>query len=84
MKVENIGSNRTEITTSKYKILVSYSTPVAAFDFDKLEFYMTSQYWSITTSKHINQWLDNNRMGSWSRLPVIEKEQAFIDDLLEN
>ena len=31
MKIRNLGPNQTEIETSKATILVSYSTPVAAY-----------------------------------------------------
>lgn len=72
MKVENIGSNMTEVKTKKGTILVSYSTPVAARINGK--YYRTSKKWSSTTSKHINQWLDGAK--------AEEKPQSFFDNLL--
>jgi hypothetical protein len=74
MKVTNIGSNMTEIRCGGYTILVSYETPVAAFDSNG--FYKTSKYHSNTTSKHINKWLDGVE-------GVQERPQEFFDNLLE-
>lgn len=74
MKVKNIGSNKTEITRSDGTvILVSYSTPVAACIPGK-GFIRTSTKHSVTTSKHINQWLD----GAKAR----EVPQADLDELI--
>ena len=58
MKVKNSGSNQTEVSTEKAKILVSYSTPVAACMNDGSGFIRTSKKWSVTTSRHINKWLE--------------------------
>lgn len=55
MKLNQIGSNQTEIELNGATVLFSYKTPVAANKDGK--FYRTSQHWSTTTSKHINQWL---------------------------
>ena len=57
MKLKNIGSNQTQITTANGNtILFSYSTPVAANLHDG-GFIRTATKYSRTTSKHINQWL---------------------------
>jgi hypothetical protein len=56
MKVTSIGNNKTEfVTSSGCVVLVSYSTPVACLENGK--FYRTEEKFSVTTSKHINQWL---------------------------
>lgn len=83
MKVESIGQNKTEITTSQYKILVSYATPVIALDYDKQVFYKTNKFWSVTTSRHINQWLNDNRIGCMGNYPIKDVEQSFLDDILD-
>ena len=57
MKVKNIGSNMTEIEVGDYTILVSYQTPVACFISGR-GYVRTSQKFSVTTSRHINKWLD--------------------------
>lgn len=73
MKVQNIGSNQTQIETSKATVLVSYSTPVAANVDGK--FYRTAEHFSRTTSKHINQWL----AGATAEI----MPQSFFDTLLD-
>lgn len=59
MKLRQIGSNQTEIVLNGNTILFSYQTPVAAFC-NGDGFYKTSQYYSVTTSRHINAWLRDN------------------------
>ena len=73
MKVRSIGSNVTEVETDKATILVSYSTPVAACLKDGSGFYRTSKRFSVTTSRHINQWLHGAN--------ATEREQSFFDEL---
>ncbi len=59
MKLIPLGSNKNEVDLGNgIKVLFSYQTPVA---FSKLTpeglvRYKTSEYFSRTTSKHINQW----------------------------
>ena len=55
MQLTPIAPNQTEIETSQARILFSYRTPVAAYIFGE-GFVKTEQYWSVTTSKHINKW----------------------------
>jgi hypothetical protein len=55
MQLTQIASNMTEVETSEARILFSYRTPVAAYIFGE-GFVKTEQYWSVTTSKHINKW----------------------------
>ena len=54
MQLTPIASNMTEVETSEARILFSYRTPVAAYIFGE-GFVKTEQYWSVTTSKHINK-----------------------------
>jgi hypothetical protein len=58
MKIRNIGSNMTEVRTADHTILFSYETPVACFDNTAAAYYRTKQKFSVTTSRHINKWLD--------------------------
>ena len=74
MKVRNIGSNVTEVETEKATILVSYRTPVACCMNDGTGFFRTNKKWSVTTSKHINKWLEGAN--------AIEKDQSFFDNIL--
>jgi hypothetical protein len=72
MKLKAIGSNMTEIESNGNHILFSYSTPVAAQTCTG--FYRTSKKWSVTTSKHINKWLDG--------AVATEKPQEYFDNLI--
>jgi hypothetical protein len=77
MKLRQIASNMTEVTTEKGQILFSYETPVAALlaDDDNGDTVVkTSHKWSVTTSRHINKWLDG--------LTAAERPQAFFDNLV--
>lgn len=56
MKIKSIGLNKTLVSFKDCEILVSYETPVAGFT-DKLGYFKTSEFHSMTTSKHINQYL---------------------------
>jgi hypothetical protein len=72
MKLKTIGSNQTQLETDRGVVFFSYNTPVAAC-IDGV-FYRTSHKWSVTTSKHINQWLD----GARAEL----RDQAFFNSLV--
>ena len=57
MKINNLGSNMTELATnSGAVILFSYSTPVAAM-LPSGKYVKTSEWYSQTTTHHINKWL---------------------------
>ena len=56
MKISNVGSNMTQLTIDGAVVLFSYETPVAAC-IDG-EYVRTSKKWSVTTSRHINKWLN--------------------------
>lgn len=56
MKLRHIGSNQTEVDIGNATVLFSYNTPVAANKDGR--FYRTAEHHSVTTSKHINKWLD--------------------------
>ena len=56
MKLKNIGSNQTELDLGFAQVFFSYETPVAACLTDGT-LVRTEQWYSATTSKHINKWL---------------------------
>ena len=60
MQLTPIASNMTEVETSEARILFSYRTPVAAYVFGE-GFVRTEKWWSVTTSRHINKWLDGSQ-----------------------
>ena len=58
MKLKTLGKNQTEVTLpSGSVVFFSYNTPVAA-RLAQGGFVRTSKKWSVTTSRHINQWLN--------------------------
>ena len=57
MKINNVGSNMTELSTnSGAVILFSYSTPVAAL-LPSGQYVRTEKKYSATTTRHVNKWL---------------------------
>jgi len=81
MKIKSLGLNKTELELKDLSILVSYSTPVAAIRYNGKGAIKTNKFWSSTTSKHINQWLESK--GYNPRIvPTIDQE--FLDNLLED
>lgn len=78
MKIKSIGSNQTEVTLpSGIVVLVSYSTPVAAFIPGK-GIARTETSHSATTTRHINKWIKNN----YPRATVTLTPQKFLSDLI--
>jgi hypothetical protein len=74
MKLSQIGSNQTEITTARgNRVLYSYETPVAAWT--EQGAVRTEEKFSVTTSKHINKYLGGKDIGK----PV---PQAWIESLV--
>jgi len=59
----------TEIENNGIRILFSYKTPVAAYASGF--HFKTSKYWSRTTTRHINQWLNG--------ASAMERPQEFFD-----
>ena len=69
--------NLTAITHNKLQILISYSTPVAVWDGSTL--FRTEQRYSVTTSKHINFYL-NTLLKAGHKVEVVTVPQRVIDD----
>ena len=76
MQLTPIASNMTEVETSEARILFSYRTPVAAYVFGE-GYVRTEKWWSVTTSRHINKWLDL-RQGETAK----EVSQTYLDKLV--
>ena len=74
LKLKPIASNMNLIDTPDYLVLFSYSTPVACYDKNSLDYYCTAKKWSMTTSRHINKWLDG--------VKAVEQPQEYFDNLL--
>ena len=90
MKVKSIGSNKTELELKDILILISYETPVAAIRYNGSDGLMpwqssgaikTNQYFSNTTSKHINTWLKDH---GYNPSKVGTMSQSWFNQLLED
>lgn len=58
MRLVQLGSNKTEIIYhTGLRVLFSYDTPVAA-ELANGKILRTDKKYGVTTSKHINQWLE--------------------------
>ncbi len=81
MRLTPIGSNKTQVTfdlsSGPMDILFSYKTPVAA-RLPSGRFLRTKQKYSITTTKHINQWLKANNAVNIDAVP-----QSRIEELVQ-
>ena len=74
MKLTPIAANQNEVELNNgTQIFFSYKTPVAAYLPEK-GYVRTDKFWSVTTSRHINKWLQgvNN---------VSEIDQSILDNL---
>ena len=76
MKLFPIATNQTEVETADARIFFSYRTPVAAYIFGR-GFVRTENFYSTTTSRHINKWI-----GVDSKTDTTEKvSQDFLTSL---
>ena len=66
MKIKSIGINKTELHLKDVTLLISYETSVALIRYPGGAI-KTAEYWSNTTSKHINQWLRDNGFITWDK-----------------
>jgi len=74
LKLTPIAANQNEVElTNGTQVFFSYKTPVAAYLPEK-GYVRTDKFWSVTTSRHINKWLQgvNN---------VSEIDQSILDNL---
>ena len=65
------NTHATQIEYGDRNVLVSYSTPVAVKFQNGQRLVKTSQYFSKTTSRHVNKWVDENG-GNAETLPHAE------------
>lgn len=69
--------NLTAITHNGLQILISYTTPVAIWDGSTL--FRTEQRYSVTTSKHINFYL-NTLLKAGHEVEVVTVPQQWVQD----
>ena len=82
MQLTPIASNMTEVETSKARVLFSYRTPVAAYVFGR-GYVKTEKWYSVTTTRHINKWI-NMDMPTSGYIAVTTEEvaQTYLDNLV--
>ena len=82
MQLTPIASNMTEVETKEARILFSYKTPVAAYVFGR-GYVKTDKFWSVTTSRHINKWIEMDMPISGYIAVTTEKvAQTYLDNLV--
>jgi len=76
MKLQSFAANRTLLIFNRgiTEILFSYETPVAGYS-NKLGYIKTDEWYSQTTTRHINKYLGDRKHTVVS--------QSVIDDLLK-
>ena len=73
MILNPVGSNMNEVVIEGKYILFSYKTPVAGWD--ESGAFRSGDFFSVTTSKHINKYLGGKDVGR--KVP-----QSFIEGLV--
>ena len=73
MKLKPVGSNMNEIEVDGKSILFSYKTPVAGWDDEGA--FRSEDWFSMTTTKHINKYLGGKDVGR--KVP-----QSYIEGLV--
>lgn len=74
MNLIPLGNNINEIVIGNRSVLFSYKTPVA-LHIEGMGYIVTEKYWSKTTSRHINKFLNGEK-------PFKKESQEFFDNLL--
>lgn len=75
LELNPIGPNQTEIILpNDNRIFFSYTTPVAAYVVGR-GYLKTEHFYSVTTSRHINQWIDG------AKVTIVSQDD--IESLLE-
>ena len=73
LNIKNVRSNMSELEVGGKSILFSYQTPVAGYDDDGA--FRSEDFFSVTTSKHINKYLGGKDVGR--KVP-----QTYIEGLV--
>ena len=81
MKLHSYATNRTVLifNNGTTEVFFSYETPVAGYS-NKLGFVKTNQWYSSTTTRHINKYLKESTLNLDK---VKEVDQSVINDLLK-
>ena len=81
MKLHSYATNRTVLifNNGTTEVFFSYETPVAGYS-DKLGYVKTDKWYSSTTTRHINRYLNDANVNPEEAKVV---SQSIIDDLLK-
>ena len=83
MQLTPIASNMTEIETKDARILFSYRTPVAAYVFGR-GYVKTEKWYSVTTTRHINKWINMDMpVSGYIAVTTEEVPQTYLDTLVQ-
>jgi hypothetical protein len=82
MKLNPIKANMTELQINDKLILFSYKTPVACH-IDQKGYFQTEDYYSPTTTKHINLWLKQQGFTKEDLYQVTMIPQEVLNNLLK-
>jgi hypothetical protein len=78
MKLQSFAVNRSLLSFDDgTEIYFSYETPVAGYS-NKLGYVKTNQWYSSTTTRHINRYLNDKLLGD----TVSEVDQSVINNLI--
>ena len=75
LKLKPLKTNMTELVIDDTTIMFSYQTPVAGFD--DLGAFRTDTKYSVTTSRHINEYLGGKDIGRVVPQGLIEQAVAL-------
>ena len=87
MQLVPLASNMTEVETDLGRVLFSYRTPVAAYVYGEDGFgggfVRTEKWYSVTTTRHINKWMDMDMPVTGTVAVTPEKvEQTYLDNFV--
>ena len=83
MQLTPIASNMTEVETKEARILFSYRTPVAAYVFGR-GYVKTEKWYSTTTTRHINKWINMDMpVSGYVAVTTEEVAQTYLDNLVQ-
>ena len=78
MKLHSFATNRTLLSFNDgTEVFFSYSTPVAGYS-ENLGYVKTKSWYSSTTTRHINRYLNDKLLGD----TVSEVDQSVINNLI--
>ena len=82
MQLTPLANNMTEVETDLGRVLFSYRTPVAAYVFGR-GYVKTEKWYSVTTTRHINKWINMDMpVSGYVAVTTEEVSQTYLDNLV--